>query len=59
VETRREGTWMHYRLADAMSPVIQAVLDAALHALTHARGLDRDVARLKACIQPSTVNRLS
>jgi ArsR family transcriptional regulator, arsenate/arsenite/antimonite-responsive transcriptional repressor len=47
VEARREGTWMHYKLTEAGSPVIQAVLDAALHALTHAPSIDRDIARME------------
>jgi ArsR family transcriptional regulator, arsenate/arsenite/antimonite-responsive transcriptional repressor len=47
VEARREGTWMHYKLADAASPVVQAVLDAALHALTHAPSVARDIARME------------
>src|SRR4051812_31366107 len=35
VETRREGLWIHYRLADPSDPVIAAVSDAVKHALTH------------------------
>jgi ArsR family transcriptional regulator len=47
VEARREGIWMHYKLANSMSPVINAVLSAALHALTHAPSTDRDIARME------------
>ncbi len=47
VEARRDGNWMYYKLAAAASPVIQAVLDAALHALTHAPSISRDVARME------------
>jgi ArsR family transcriptional regulator len=47
VEARREGIWMHYRLADAASPVIETVLNATLHALTHAATTERDLARLQ------------
>jgi ArsR family transcriptional regulator len=47
VEARREGIWMHYRLADAASPVIKSVLGAALHALTHAATTERDFARMQ------------
>jgi ArsR family transcriptional regulator len=47
VEARREGIWMHYRLAHTASPVIEAVLGAALHALTHAATTERDVARMQ------------
>src|SRR5919107_3225644 len=35
VEARREGIWMHYRLATLDNPVVAAVVKAALHALTH------------------------
>lgn len=47
VEARREGVWMHYRLAPAASPVIKAVLDSTLHALTHAATTARDISRLQ------------
>ncbi len=42
VESRREGTWVHYRMA-ALDPVVQAVVQAAAHALSHvaASGTDR------------------
>ena len=35
VDARRDGTWMHYRLTPINSPVVAAVVDAALHALSH------------------------
>jgi ArsR family transcriptional regulator, arsenate/arsenite/antimonite-responsive transcriptional repressor len=47
VEARREGVWMHYRLSRELSPVVRQVVDAALHALTHADGTARDVARME------------
>jgi hypothetical protein len=37
---------MHYRLARVSSPVIEAVLATAMHALTHAPTVERDVARM-------------
>lgn len=46
VEARRDGVWMHYRLA-AASPVVTQVIDSALHALTHADSTAKDAARLK------------
>jgi ArsR family transcriptional regulator, arsenate/arsenite/antimonite-responsive transcriptional repressor len=46
VEARREGIWMHYQISGAASPIVMPVLDAALHALTHAPGTTRDLARL-------------
>src|SRR6476660_6982805 len=42
VETRREGLWIHYRLADSADPVIAAVSDAVKHALTHIATVHRD-----------------
>lgn len=47
VEARRDGIWMHYKLADPVSPVIDAVLSATLHALSHAPTTDRDLARME------------
>jgi ArsR family transcriptional regulator, arsenate/arsenite/antimonite-responsive transcriptional repressor len=35
VDARRDGTWMHYRLTPIGNPVVAAVVDAALHALSH------------------------
>jgi ArsR family transcriptional regulator len=47
VEARRDGVWMHYRLAPLTSPVVKQVVESALHALTHAESTARDSARLK------------
>jgi ArsR family transcriptional regulator len=47
VEARREGIWMHYKLADSASPIIETVLSATMHALTHAATTERDIARMK------------
>ena len=44
VEARREGTWMHYRIAD-LDPVIDGIVRSAAHAMSHATGADRDRAR--------------
>jgi ArsR family transcriptional regulator, arsenate/arsenite/antimonite-responsive transcriptional repressor len=46
-EARREGVWMHYRLAPSRSPVVKQVLESALHAMTHAESTVKDIARLK------------
>ena len=46
-EARREGVWMHYRLAPPRSPVVRQVLESALHAMTHAESTVKDIARLK------------
>ncbi len=56
VETRREGLWIHYRLAGAVDPVVQAVADAVRHALTHMEAVKKDGERLRTrtgCCVPS------
>lgn len=47
VQARREGVWMHYRLSALGDPVRQAVVDAALHALTHTEKCAIDVVRME------------
>jgi ArsR family transcriptional regulator len=47
VEGRKDGLWVHYRLAD-MEPVVKAVVDAAAHALSHLDTAERDRKRLAA-----------
>jgi ArsR family transcriptional regulator, arsenate/arsenite/antimonite-responsive transcriptional repressor len=46
VATRKQGLWVHYRLAAAGDPVITAVLDAVRHAMGHVPAADRDRRRL-------------
>ena len=46
VEARKAGLWVHYRLATLPDPVLQAVLDAAGHALGHLDTQQRDRRRL-------------
>ena len=53
VEARRDGIWMHYKLAALDSPVIAAVVKAALHALTHAEISARDERRLQVALKAS------
>jgi ArsR family transcriptional regulator, arsenate/arsenite/antimonite-responsive transcriptional repressor len=47
VSARRDGVWMHYSLARPRDVVVAAVLDAALHALTHTEVAERDSVRLQ------------
>jgi ArsR family transcriptional regulator len=47
VEARREGVWMHYRLARLDNPVVASVVKAALHALTHTTVSGEDERRLR------------
>jgi len=49
---RKEGLWVHYRLADLADPVAATVLDAATHAVGHLETTTKDARRLTAR-QPS------
>jgi ArsR family transcriptional regulator len=42
VSARREGVWMHYRVAASLDPAIQQVVDAAMQALNDAPATARD-----------------
>jgi ArsR family transcriptional regulator, arsenate/arsenite/antimonite-responsive transcriptional repressor len=53
VEARREGIWMHYRMAPQDNPVVTAVVKAALHALTHTEISARDERRLQIALKAS------
>ena len=53
VEARREGIWMHYRLARQDNPVVASVVKAALHALTHTDISVRDERRLQVALKAS------
>jgi ArsR family transcriptional regulator len=47
VAARRDGIWMHYRVVPPVDPVLAAVFDAALHALSHADQTGRDQVKLQ------------
>lgn len=47
VETRREGVWIHYRMAPLADPVLGAIGDAVRHALTHVDVVRQDADRLE------------
>lgn len=53
VEARRDGVWMHYRLAAIENPVVASVVEAALHALTHTAIAGKDEQRLKVALKAS------
>jgi ArsR family transcriptional regulator len=58
VATRRDGLWVHYRLAKVTNPVLGAIHDAVRHALTHADIVRRDAERLEkrtGCCVPAAV----
>ncbi len=46
VEARREGTWMHYRLAP-LDPVLQTIVETAAHAMSHAATAGKDRQRFE------------
>ena len=47
VDTRRDGLWIHYRMAELPDPVLQTVSHAVAHGLTHMDVVQRDAERLK------------
>jgi ArsR family transcriptional regulator len=47
VEARREGLWMHYRLADSTDPLVRTIRDAVAHALGHVDAVRKDSERLE------------
>jgi ArsR family transcriptional regulator len=48
VADRRQGLWVHYRLADVEDPVLKTVVAGALHCLGHLPGVKVDAARATA-----------
>ena len=55
VETRRDGLWVHYRLAESPNPIVVTVRRAVAHALGHLDGIHRDAERLQkktGCCEP-------
>ena len=58
VEARRDGIWMHYRVAAIENPVVASVVKAALHALTHTAISAKDERRLQAALKsPASAHR--
>jgi ArsR family transcriptional regulator len=53
VEARRDGIWMHYRLAEIDNAVVASVVKAALHALTHTAIRAKDEKRLQLALKAS------
>ena len=57
VETRREGLWIHYRLAAGTAdPIADTVRQAVAHALGHLEAVRRDAGRLQkktGCAAPA------
>jgi ArsR family transcriptional regulator len=57
VETRRDGVWIHYRLADLADPLRKTVAAAVHHMLSHVDAVHRDAERYQkntgCCIAPA------
>ena len=53
VSTRKDGLWVHYRLAELADPVLDAVLSAVAHAVGHAPLAARDLKRLAQRVPPA------
>ncbi len=47
VFTRRDGLWVHYRLASSADPVVSTIQQAVTHALGHVDAIRKDTARLQ------------
>jgi ArsR family transcriptional regulator len=47
VETRREGIWIHYRLAQSADPLISTISQVVTHTLGHVANVQKDVRRLQ------------
>lgn len=47
VAARREGLWMHYRLADLPDPLQRSIADTVRHALMHLDTVGKDAERLQ------------
>ena len=53
VTTRKDGLWVHYRLADLDDAVVRTVLEAVAHALGHLGSAERDRKRLESRVPVS------
>jgi len=47
VDARKEGLWVHYRLAEPDDPTVRTILNAAVHTLSHVSTAQTDRSRLK------------
>ena len=47
VQTRREGLWIYYRLAESGEPTFRAIVDTVHHVLGHVAEVRQDLARLQ------------
>jgi ArsR family transcriptional regulator, arsenate/arsenite/antimonite-responsive transcriptional repressor len=57
VDTRKEGQWVHYRLAAAGDPLVSTIREAVTHALGHVETVQKDAIRLQkrtGCCLPAS-----
>jgi ArsR family transcriptional regulator len=63
VDTRRQGLWVHYRLAASTDPVLSTIQHAVAHGLQHLDAVQNDAARLQkktgCCLPASTGIKMS
>jgi len=60
VDGRREGLWVHYRLADTSDPIAGTIRQAVTHALGHLESVRKDGERLQkktGCCAPAQVGQ--
>lgn len=48
VETRKDGLWVHYKLAALDEPVMRVLMSAVTHVLSHCDAIGKDRQRLEA-----------
>jgi ArsR family transcriptional regulator len=61
VETRKDGLWVHYKLAALDEPVMRVLMSAVTHVLSHCDAVGKDRERLVAqtgCCMPSEAEHL-
>jgi ArsR family transcriptional regulator, arsenate/arsenite/antimonite-responsive transcriptional repressor len=59
VVTRRQGLWVHYRLADTSDAILSTIQRAVTHVLGHLEAVRRDAGRLQkktGCCLPETAD---
>jgi ArsR family transcriptional regulator, arsenate/arsenite/antimonite-responsive transcriptional repressor len=60
VETRKDGLWVHYKLAALDEPVMRVLMSAVTHVLSHCEAVGKDRERLSAqtgCCVPANTQR--
>jgi ArsR family transcriptional regulator len=48
VDTRKDGLWVHYKLAQLDEPVMRVLMSAVTHVLSHCDAIGKDRQRLQA-----------